>query len=82
MKFRFWSKFIINTNALSLLKIMVIMGFFLMLVQVNRVGGSVMAAALAKSHGLTPGAIGFYKRLGFKVIDNAVQKGFFLRTIC
>ena len=59
MKLRFWLNFILNTNALSLLKIMVIMGFFLMLVQVNRVGGSVMAAALAKSHGLTPGVIGF-----------------------
>ena len=38
--------------------------------------------AILLVHEDTPGAIGFYKRLGFKVIDNAVQKGFFLRTIC
>ena len=36
--------------------------------------------AILLVHEDTPGAIGFYKRLGFKVIDNAAQKGFFFEN--
>ena len=42
----------------NLTKIMMIMGFFLTLVQVNRVGGSVVANALSSIHKLTPAEIG------------------------
>lgn len=42
----------------GLVRTMVIMCFFLMLVQVNRVGGGILAPELAKSHFLSPITIG------------------------
>ena len=51
-------KRIINKPLPNLTKIMIIMGFFLTLVQVNRVGGSVLANALSSIHQLTPAEIG------------------------
>ena len=42
----------------SLFRTMVIMGFFLMFVQVNRVGGGVLASELSGSYSLSPTVIG------------------------
>ena len=58
MKIYLLIKRIINKPLPNLTKIMIIMGFFLTLVQVNRVGGSVVANALSNIHKLTPAEIG------------------------
>jgi predicted MFS family arabinose efflux permease len=58
MKIYLLFKRIINKPLPHLTKIMIIMGFFLTLVQVNRVGGSVVANALSSIHQLTPAEIG------------------------
>jgi len=42
----------------GLIRVMVIMGVFLLLVQINRTGGAVLATALADTHGLAPATIG------------------------
>jgi predicted MFS family arabinose efflux permease len=42
----------------GLIRVMVIMGVFLLLVQINRTGGAVLATALADIHGLAPATIG------------------------
>ena len=42
----------------GLWRIMLIMGIFLLFVQVNRTGGAVLATALADTHGLAPATIG------------------------
>lgn len=47
-----------RTGASGLWRIMLIMGLFLVMVQVNRVGGGVLATALSGTHGLAPAMIG------------------------
>jgi ribosomal protein S18 acetylase RimI-like enzyme len=37
--------------------------------------------ALLLVHEDTPGAVGFFKRLGFKVIENAAPMGFFSKIL-
>lgn len=63
-------KNIVINHTLNITKIMIVMGLFLTLVQVNRVGGSVVATALSKTHQLTPAAIGMI--IGIMFLSSAL----------
>ncbi len=45
-------------NTPGFIRVMMIMGAFLLFVQINRTGGAVLATALADAHGLAPATIG------------------------
>ena len=53
-------------------RIMLIMGLFLLFVQMNRTGGAVLATALADTHGLSPASVGLVTGVMF-LASAAVQ---------